>query len=60
MDSKFAVDLRDYIVVKVGCPDCHVKYGLRLRLDHLALCQKENSNIFVRCPNCCKFHVQKH
>jgi len=54
MNAKFAVDLRDYTVVKVECPDCHVKYQLRLSRDHSILAQTENGEIFIHCPACAK------
>jgi len=60
LNDKFVVDLRDYTVVKVECPDCHLHYNLRLRLDHSALFEKENNKIFVRCPDCAKASRSKH
>ena len=54
MNSKFAVDLRDYITVSVECPDCHAHYQLKLRRDHSILCQKTKGRVLVRCPECAK------
>ena len=54
MDSKFAVDLRQYSAVQGECPDCGARYQLRLRYDHSELAQKDNGLIKVRCVGCCK------
>ena len=59
MDAKFALDLRNYTRVPVECPDCHVKYELRLRRDHSILSEKVNNRILVRCPDCSKVHWSK-
>ena len=60
MDAKFAVDLRNYATVPVECPDCHLHYQLRLRLDHSALSKKVNDRISVRCPDCARANRSKH
>ena len=54
MDAKFSVNLRDYVTVTVLCPGCNAKYLLKLRRDHSALSQRDNGQILIYCPACCK------
>lgn len=54
MDDKFQVDLRQYSTVSVRCPGCNAKYLLKLRRDRSALAQRDNGQILIYCPACCK------
>jgi len=57
MESRFAVNLSEYSTVTVQCPDCGTKYQLRLRRDHSALANSQNSLVKIRCIECSKRKV---
>ncbi len=55
MNSKFAVDLREYVLVGCECPSCGRQFQLRLnRIHNATIKRSENGRALVICCDCAK------
>ena len=57
MDAKFSVNLQEYAVTGVTCPDCGKKYTVRLSIDYLV--RHEGEELKVICCQCAQKQINK-